>query len=73
MTIGDKAVEVDKAAGEVSWLPAQRHAGHNIGDTGMHVLFVVPKTVEWSGSKWLREPTSWFQGPSLIELVSDSR
>jgi beta-alanine degradation protein BauB len=38
LTIGDKAVEVDKAAGEVSWLPAQRHTGHNIGDQDTHVL-----------------------------------
>ncbi len=27
-------------AGTTAWLPAQRHAGHNIGDTDTHVLFV---------------------------------
>ena len=28
------------ADGTVAWLPAQRHAGHNIGDTPTHVIFV---------------------------------
>jgi len=27
-------------AGLTGWLPAQQHAGENIGDTGTHVLFV---------------------------------
>lgn len=27
-------------AGTTSWLPAQRHAGENIGDTPTHVIFV---------------------------------
>lgn len=27
-------------AGTTGWLPAQRHAGHNIGDTDTHVIFV---------------------------------
>ena len=27
-------------AGLTGWLPAQQHAGENIGDTDTHVLFV---------------------------------
>jgi hypothetical protein len=32
--------DVDMQAGTTGWLPAQRHAGHNIGDTDTHVIFV---------------------------------
>jgi hypothetical protein len=32
--------DVEMAAGLTGWLPAQRHAGENIGDTPTHVLFV---------------------------------
>lgn len=32
--------EVDMPAGRAAWLPAQTHAGHNIGDTDTHVIFV---------------------------------
>ena len=35
---GQRDVEI--AAETVAWLPAQRHAGHNIGDTPTHVIFV---------------------------------
>jgi quercetin dioxygenase-like cupin family protein len=34
------ARDVEIAAGTTGWLPAQKHAGHNIGDTETHVLFV---------------------------------
>ncbi len=37
---GDKSVEVSKRPGEVNWLPAQTHAGENIGETDTHVIFV---------------------------------
>lgn len=37
---GDQQRDVDLAAEAVAWLPAQRHAGHNIGDTPTHVVFV---------------------------------
>lgn len=37
---GDQQRDVDIAAETVAWLPAQRHAGHNIGDTPTHVVFV---------------------------------
>lgn len=32
--------DVALEAGTTGWLPAQRHAGHNIGETETHVLFV---------------------------------
>lgn len=32
--------DVDIAAGTTGWLPAQQHAGHNIGATDTHVIFV---------------------------------
>ena len=32
--------DVEIAAGTTGWLPAQEHAGENIGDTPTHVLFV---------------------------------
>lgn len=35
---GSREVEMD--AGFAGWLPAQDHAGENIGDTATHVLFV---------------------------------
>jgi beta-alanine degradation protein BauB len=32
--------DVEMPAGHTGWLPAQQHAGENIGDTPTHVLFV---------------------------------
>lgn len=32
--------DVEIEAGTTGWLPAQRHAGHNIGDSDTHVIFV---------------------------------
>lgn len=37
---GDAQRDVQIPAGTAHWLPAQRHAGHNIGDTPTHVIFV---------------------------------
>jgi quercetin dioxygenase-like cupin family protein len=37
---GDRTVDVSKGAYEVNWLPAQTHAGENIGDRPTHVFFV---------------------------------
>ena len=37
---GDQVAEVELAPGLVRWLPAQRHAGENTGDTETHVIFV---------------------------------
>jgi hypothetical protein len=38
--VGDKVAEVDKKAGETTWLTAQEHVGENIGNTDTHVIFV---------------------------------
>src|SRR3954465_1825050 len=37
--------DVEMPAGLTGWLPAQEHAGENIGDTPTHVLFVELKEV----------------------------
>jgi beta-alanine degradation protein BauB len=37
---GGQQRDVELPAGMTGWLPAQEHAGENIGDTPTHVLFV---------------------------------
>jgi len=37
---GDRSAEVELEAGLSRWLPAQEHAGENIGQTETHVIFV---------------------------------
>ena len=37
---GDQHRDVEMAAGFTGWLPAQEHAGENIGDSDTHVLFI---------------------------------
>ena len=37
---GDTHRDVELPAGLSGWLPAQEHAGENIGDTPTHVIFV---------------------------------
>lgn len=37
---GDGHRDVELPAGLSGWLPAQRHAGENIGDSPSHVIFV---------------------------------
>ena len=37
---GERSADVELAEGMVRWLPAQEHAGENIGDTETHVIFV---------------------------------
>lgn len=37
---GDQQRDVELPAGVAGWLPAQEHAGENIGDTETHVIFV---------------------------------
>ena len=32
--------DVEMPGGHVGWLPAQRHSGHNVGDTETRVIFV---------------------------------
>ncbi len=40
--------DVEIQAGTTAWLGAQTHAGHNIGDTETHVIFVELKEAEGS-------------------------
>ena len=40
LSVDGEEREVSMPAGLTGWLPAQRHAGENIGDTATHVLFV---------------------------------
>lgn len=47
-------VDVDLSAGAVRWLDAQRHSGHNVGQTPTHTLFVE-----------LKEPAPG-AGPSVV-------
>jgi hypothetical protein len=37
---GDAHRDVEIGAGTTSWLSAQRHSGHNTGETPTHVIFV---------------------------------
>ncbi len=37
---GDQERDVELEAGGAFWVPAQLHAGENIGDTATHTLFV---------------------------------
>jgi len=38
--VSDKETIVDLPAGTAVWLPAQRHAGENIGTTSTHTLLI---------------------------------
>jgi hypothetical protein len=42
--------DVEIGAGTTGWLPAQQHAGHNIGETETHVLFVELKEASGAAS-----------------------
>jgi hypothetical protein len=42
--------DVEIPAGMAGWLPAQVHAGHNIGDTDTHVIFVELKSAAASAA-----------------------
>ena len=42
--------DVEMRAGTASWLPAQRHAGHNIGESETHVIFVELKSHSTPGA-----------------------
>lgn len=40
LSSGGQEVDVELPAGVPRWLPAQEHAGENIGDTETHTIFV---------------------------------
>ena len=39
-SMADEPHDMQLTAGKVGWLPAQRHSGHNIGETDSRALFV---------------------------------
>jgi hypothetical protein len=47
---GDTHRDVELPAGLSGWLPAQQHAGENIGDTETHVIFVELKDTAAAGA-----------------------
>src|SRR3954449_1420736 len=51
---GDTHRDVEMPAGMTGWLPAQEHAGENIGDTETHVLFVELKEGSVTGDGAVR-------------------
>jgi quercetin dioxygenase-like cupin family protein len=54
---GEMERDVEIPAETTSWLPAQQHAGHNIGDTPTHVIFVELKNMELKDSASDLPPT----------------
>ena len=40
LSVGDRQVEVELAAGEARWLGAQEHSGENIGGSQTHSIFI---------------------------------
>ena len=40
VSAGGREVDVELPAGQVRWVGAQEHSGHNTGDSDTHVLFV---------------------------------
>jgi quercetin dioxygenase-like cupin family protein len=40
LSVGDQTREVSLESGHAAWLPAQTHAGENIGTSETHVMFV---------------------------------
>jgi hypothetical protein len=53
---GGREVEVELPAGEVRWLDAQQHSGHNIGDSDTHSIFIELKEPRPSHSSAGGEP-----------------
>jgi hypothetical protein len=47
---GDRSTEVELTAGLSRWLPAQEHAGENIGESETHVIFVELKELAPDGT-----------------------
>jgi hypothetical protein len=50
LVMGEQTRDVEMAEGLVGWLPAQEHAGENIGETDTEVLFVELKEPAPNGS-----------------------
>lgn len=54
--------DVELPSGHVGWLPAQEHAGENIGETETHVVFVELKDGAGAGGT---SPPAHADGPAL--------
>jgi quercetin dioxygenase-like cupin family protein len=40
LSLGERRQDVELPSGTAVWIPAQRHAGENIGDTSTHTILV---------------------------------
>src|SRR3954452_1263897 len=40
LSVGDQVRDVTLESGRAAWLPAQTHAGQNVGSSETHVIFV---------------------------------
>jgi quercetin dioxygenase-like cupin family protein len=49
VSTGGREAEIELAASEVRWLPAQEHLGENIGATATHTLFIELKEMTPAG------------------------
>ena len=61
--LGDQTRDVELEAGHAHWLPAQQHAGENIGSTQTHVIFVELKSREGASGDAVPDTI----GPELSE------
>ena len=50
LVLGDVEREVSLTAGTANWIPAQTHAGENVGSTSTHSIFVELKESAPSGA-----------------------
>src|SRR3954453_1825510 len=53
---GSRSMDVDIPSGEVRWLGAQQHSGHNVGETPTHSIFVELKEPACSPSAGVLGP-----------------
>lgn len=51
LSIGDQQRDVSLTAGLATWLPAQSHAGENVGSTDTHTIFVELKEAAVAGHR----------------------
>ena len=56
VTAGDRSADVDLRAGEARWIGAQEHAGHNIGDSASHGIFIELKEPQPSSAATVEAP-----------------
>ncbi len=64
LSVGDRIFETELPAGRALWLPAQRHAGENIGDSDTHAIFVELKQGH-------QDPEGQALGPGPVSNTAD--